>query len=298
MNQISTCRCSSEMCLTKHSTEGLFEQWIFFCNQCKREKKVSNSSTVPVRYDNKKGRGYKPINVLVNVAVNTSGLTYQNFSDFFHAIGLSVPPKSGFHTLSKLVWKTAMSVANQNFTEVLNLLKENDSHQLVLCGDGAWAHRGWTSSQGCYIVWDAIQKCILKVFTFHHDRTAKKKSGKTFTYRHATTDSTSGGMEADGILALIMCLQKANLLSRVHAFVIDKDTKVSKLVRDLPNTSHIKFFYDPGHVTKNFGKSLTALFGKSQLYEGFSSRIAKWFLRTIKLAEEDAENMFEIFDHQ
>ena len=82
-------------------------------------------------------------------------------------------------------------------------------------------------------------------------------------------------MEADGILALIMCLQKANLLSRVHAFVIDKDTKVSKLVRDLPNTSHIKFFYDPGHVTKNFRKSLTALFGKSQLYEGFSSRIAK-----------------------
>ena len=73
-------------------------------------------------------------------------------------------------------------------------------------------------------------------------------------------------MEADGVLALFTLLTKKNLLKRVHAFVLDKDTKVSKLIKTLPNTEHIRFYYDPGHVSKNFRKSLNLLFGKAKAY--------------------------------
>ena len=67
-------------------------------------------------------------------------------------IGLSIFPKSGFHSLSELVWQEATAVAQQNFLSVLQMLKDNDSYKLIFRGDGAWAHRRWTSGQGCYVM--------------------------------------------------------------------------------------------------------------------------------------------------
>ena len=54
-------------------------------------------------------------------------------------------------------------------------------------------HRGWTSSQGCYIVFNQDLRKVIKVFTFHHDRTARQKDDIVKTLRTATTDSSSGG---------------------------------------------------------------------------------------------------------
>ena len=153
MSQISVCvRCSSEMVLRKSSCEGLFESHSFFCSKCQESRHVTNSPTNPIRFYPKKGRGYKEINILANVSVNNSGIGYQSYSDLFNSIGLPVTPKSGFHKLSKIVWKEASLVAEQNFKSVLIMLKDNKDFRLILCGDGAWAHRGWTSSQGCYVV--------------------------------------------------------------------------------------------------------------------------------------------------
>ena len=153
MSQISVCsHCSSIMIHTKAFSEGLFEKHTFFCEHCQNNFVVNNSSADLIRYNTSKGRGYKEINVLTNVAVNSTGLTYKNYSDFFHMIGLSVSPKSGFHSLSELVWQEATAVAQQNFLSVLQMLKDNDSYELIFCSDGAWAHRGWTFGQGCYVV--------------------------------------------------------------------------------------------------------------------------------------------------
>ena len=186
-NQTVLCQsCSEEMILISSFNEGLYEQLNFYCKKCRIRKRISNSESSPIRYQGKKGKGYKEINVLATTAVNTCGLTYTNYSQFFKMLGLPMSAKFGFHHLSRLIWDHAVHVANKSFQSILDSLKENTSLQLVLCGDGAWAHRGWTSSQGCYIVFDAHSKRVVKVFTFHHDRTVVKSNDKELTYRKAT----------------------------------------------------------------------------------------------------------------
>ena len=43
---------------------------------------------------------------------------------------------------------------------------------------------------------------------------------------------------------------------------------------------------------------MNLLFGKAKAYEGFPSRIARWFLRTVKICEKNPETMYEEFDRR
>ena len=39
-----------------------------------------------------------------------------------------------------------------------------------------------------------------------------------------------------------------------------------------PDTAHIPIHYDPGHIKKNFQKSLMAIYGASVRYKGLAER--------------------------
>jgi hypothetical protein len=46
------------------------------------------------------------------------------------------------------VWDKANLVAMESFDSILQDLKADPNRKLVLAADGAWAKRGWTSTQG------------------------------------------------------------------------------------------------------------------------------------------------------
>ena len=45
----------------------------------------------------------------------------------------------------------------------------------------------------------------------------------------------------------------------VAGWVCDKDSSVSEQLKANPDTAHIPIHYDPGHIKKNFQKSLMAI---------------------------------------
>ena len=55
-------------------------------------------------------------------------------------------------------------------------------------------------------------------------------------------------------------LKENGLLSLVEGWVCDKDSSVSEQLRANPDTAHIPIHYDPGHIKKNFEKSLMAIY--------------------------------------
>jgi hypothetical protein len=282
-------KCNSPSLSTVSSkTLGLFESLEIICQDCFHLHHLANSTAT-------KNHGHKTINLLSVVAVNTSGQTFVNHREYMSAMGLNCISSSAFYKMSKIIWEKAHNVAIQSFDEVREDVITNQSDSLVLCGDGAWAHRGWTSSQGLYVVWEANLKKVFNIFAFNHDRVMTKNS-KKIVVRPSTTKSSSGGMEIEGVHALLDYLSKHDLLHRVSSFVVDKDAKVSNCVASYANCGHIKFHYDPGHIKKNLHKSLLNLFGKSKSYLSFPQRISSWFMRIIKISEKAKPRMLETFD--
>ena len=67
-------------------------------------------------------------------------------------------------------------------------------------------------------------------------------------------------------------LKENGLLSLVAGWVCDKDSSVSEQLKANPDTAHIPIHYDPGHIKKNFQKSLMAIYGQGVRYKGLAER--------------------------
>ena len=67
-------------------------------------------------------------------------------------------------------------------------------------------------------------------------------------------------------------LKENGLLPLVQGWVCDKDSSVSEQLKTNPDTAHIPIHYDPGHIKKNFEKSLMAIYGQGVRYKGLASR--------------------------
>jgi hypothetical protein len=61
-------------------------------------------------------------------------------------------------------------------------------------------------------------------------------------------------------------------LSLVAGWVCDKDSSVSEQLKANPDTAHIPIHYDPGHIKKNFQKSLMTIYGQGVRYKGLAAR--------------------------
>ena len=59
-------------------------------------------------------------------------------------------------------------------------------------------------------------------------------------------------------------LKENGLLPLAEGWVCNKDSTVS----EQPDTAHIAIRYDPGHIKKNFQKSLIAIYGTGVRYKG------------------------------
>ncbi len=69
-------------------------------------------------------------------------------------------------------------------------------------------------------------------------------------------------------------------------------TSVSEQLKANPDTAHIPIHYDPGHIKKNFQKSLMAIYGQGVRYKGLAERGGQLMLHT----PMDAETCEEIAD--
>jgi len=157
---------------------------------------------------------------------------------------------------------------------------------LVLAGDGAWAKRGWTSSQGVYVAIDTETKKVVKVIVLQHERTYTK-NGELNIRRKGNYGGTSGGMEIEGLRQVLEWLKLHKLLHRVTHWVTDKDSTVTEELHSREDTKHITIIYDPGHIKKSFQGQLILLFGKGQQYVDFPARISSFFMKLIKRSEAE-----------
>ena len=85
-------------------------------------------------------------------------------------------------------------------------------------------------------------------------------------------EGDSGGMEGTAMEIGIARLKKAGMLSLVKGWVCDKDSSVSEQLRTGADTTHIPIHYDPGHIKKNFQKSLMSIYGAGARYTGLAKR--------------------------
>ena len=93
-------------------------------------------------------------------------------------------------------------------------------------------------------------------------------------------EGSSSGMERQAMKQGIAKLKAAGLLPLVKGWVCDKDSSVFQLNGN-PDTAHIPIHYDPGHIKKNFQKSLMAIYGTGVRYKGLAERGGQRAMNTL-----------------
>ena len=99
--------------------------------------------------------------------------------------------------------------------------------------------------------------------------------------------STSKFMEVTGFLLFLEWLHENGLWEKWKYYVHDQDGSIASLFTD-PELRKIALQFDPGHIKKNLKKKLSKAFGESKKYKAFVSRVAHFWMRCLKGAEEKA----------
>lgn len=258
----------------------------------------SNPDTLHLQGTNK-GRGVKPINVQFAASTFASGISPTKIDSFQVSMGLVPLNRSTNYNLAQLVWTAADRVSEKSFESVAKYFQEHPDLSIIVAGDGAWAKRGWTSSQGVYVAIDFTTKKVIKVIVLEHERTYMKDGTTLVVRRTGSYGGTSGGMEIEGLRQVLSWLSQHKLLSRVTTWVTDKDSSVTEELATREDTKHIQIVYDPGHIKKSFKGQLMKLFGSGERYKKFPTRLSAFFMRLIKRSEaehpKDPANMKKTF---
>ena len=166
---------------------------------------------------------------------------------------------------------------------------ERSNMQWVASMNGAWSHRGWTGRQHSFIIRAKDQNKIVAavVLTKKHVAIVRGLDGSSreATVHEGNYFGTSKGMEGEAFIQAIAQLRADDLLLRLSHVTTDGDSSIPKIVVNTPELKNIATSLDPGHMQKNFMRSLQDVFGKSPKYKGFPYRIGKFFMRCLKRAE-------------
>ena len=194
--------------------------------------------------------------------------------------GLTPMSKDTWYTHQATVYESIIQIAESKEVEYLQMLRAA-GQRLVFAADAAWSHRGYQANQCCWLLVNAENKQIAVAVILTKSRWEKGKEVHKGNYK-----GTSGGMEGMAMERGIARLKENGLLSLVEGWVCDKDSSVSEQLRANPDTAHIPIHYDPGHIKKNFEKSLMAIYGKRVRYKGLAARGGQTMLHSGMHAEE------------
>ena len=177
-------------------------------------------------------------------------------------------PSHCFHSLShqSTVYNSIIQIAESKEVEYLQMLRAT-GQRLVFCADAAWSHRGYEANQCCWLLLNAENKQIALAVILTKSRWEKGEEVHKGSYK-----GSSGGMEGMAMERGIARLKENGLLPLVQGWVCDKDSSVSEQLKANPDTAHIPIHYDPGHIKKNFQKSLMTIYRKGVRYKGLAER--------------------------
>ena len=200
------------------------------------------------------------------VASVMAGIDYERYRLQEVMKGGTPVSKSTWYAHQSTVYNSIIQIAESKEVEYLQMLRAT-GQRLVFCADAAWSHRGYEANQCCWLLLNAENKQIALAVVLTKSRWEKGEEVHKGNYK-----GSSGGMEGAAMERGIARLKENGLLSLVQGWVCDKDSSVSEQLKANPDTAHIPIHYDPGHIKKNFQKSLMAIYGAGVRYKGLAER--------------------------
>ena len=200
------------------------------------------------------------------VASVMAGIDYERYRLQEVMKGGTPVSKDTWYTHQSTVYNSIIEVAESKEVEYLQMLRAT-GQRLVFCADAAWSHRGYEANQCCWLLLNAENKQIALAVILTKSRWEKGEEVHKGNYK-----GSSRGMEGAAMETGIARLKENGLLQLVQGWVCDKDSSVSEQLKANPDTAHIPIHYDPGHIKKNFQKSLMAIYGTGVRYKGLAER--------------------------
>ena len=190
------------------------------------------------------------------VASVMAGIDYERYRLQEVMRGGSPMSKDTWYAHQATVYNSVIQIAESKEVEYLQMLKAT-GQQLVFCADAAWSHRGYEANQCCWLLLNAQNKQIALAVILTKSRWEKGQEVHKGNYK-----GSSKGIEGEAMERGVARLKRNGLLPLIGGWVCDKDSSVSEQLRANPDTAHIPIHYDPGHIKKNFQKSLMAIYGQ------------------------------------
>ena len=200
------------------------------------------------------------------VASVMAGIDYERYRLQQVMQGVTPMAKSTWYDHQSTVYNSIIQIAESKEVEYLQMLRAT-GQRLVFCADAAWSHRGYEANQCCWLLLNAENKQIALAVILTKPRWEKGEEVHKGNYK-----GSSRGMEGEAMERGIARLKDNGLLHLVQGWVCDKDSSVSEQLKANPDTAHIPIHYDPGHIKKNFQKSLIAIYGTGVRYKGLAER--------------------------
>ena len=200
------------------------------------------------------------------VASVMAGIDYERYRLLEVMRGGSPMSKDTWYAHQATVYNSIIQIAESKEVEYLQMMKAT-GQRLVFCADAAWSHRGYEANQCCWLLLNAENKQIALAVILTKSRWEKGQEVHKGNYK-----GSSRGMEGEAMERGVARLKKNGLLSLIAGWVCDKDSSVSEQLAANPDTAHIPIHYDPGHIKKNFQKSLMAIYGQGVRYKGLAER--------------------------
>ena len=200
------------------------------------------------------------------VASVMAGIDYERYRLQQVMQGVTPMAKSTWYDHQSTVYNSIIQIAESKEVEYLQMLRAT-GQRLVFCADAAWSHRGYEANQCCWLLLNAENKQIALAVILTKSRWEKGQEVHKGNYK-----GSSRGMEGEAMERGIARLKENGLLSLVQGWVCDKDSSVSEQLKANPDTAHIPIHYDPGHIKKNFQKSLMQIYGNGVRYKGLAER--------------------------
>ena len=200
------------------------------------------------------------------VASVMAGIDYERYRLQEVMRGGTPMSKDTWYTHQATVYNSIIQIAESKEVEYLQMMKAT-GQRLVFCADAAWSHRGYEANQCCWLLLNAENKQIALAVILTKSRWEKGQE-----VHKGNDKGSSRGMEGEAMERGVARLKKNGLLSLIAGWVCDKDSSVSEQLAANPDTAHIPIHYDPGHIKKNFQKSLMAIYGQGVRYKGLAER--------------------------
>ena len=200
------------------------------------------------------------------VASVMAGIDYERYRLQEVMRGGTPMSKDTWYAHQATVYRSVIQIAESKELEYLQMMKAT-GQRLVFCADAAWSHRGYEANQCCWLLLNAENKQIALAVILTKSRWEKEQEVHKGNYK-----GSSRGMEGEAMERGVARLKENGLLPLVAGWVCDKDSSVSEQLKANPDTAHIPIHYDPGHIKKNFQKSLMAIYGQGVRYKGLAER--------------------------